>query len=123
MSDHRDSLSADEGGLSRRNVFQAVAAGAALSTAMGFPASAQQALATSVISSADYVRDPSRWGTAGGAALFPGFQHVEVKTGGAIIRLRHGGSGPPLLLMHGNPLSHVSWHKIAARLSQLYHVV
>src|SRR6195256_1005145 len=117
MTDHPDS------DLSRRKMFQAMAAGAAESTAMVSPAFAQAPPATSVISSADYVRDPNRWGTTEVAAFFPGFQHVEMKTGGAIIRLRHGGSGPPLLLMHGNPLSHVSWYKIAARLSQNYHVV
>src|SRR5216683_4746149 len=92
-------------------------------SAMAARALAQTAPATSVISSADYVRDPNRWGTPEVAGLFPGFVHVEMKTSGAIIRLRHGGSGPPLLLMHGNPLSHVSWYKIAARLSQNYHVV
>ena len=117
MTDHPDS------DLSRRKMFQAIAAGAAASAAMSSPAFALTAPATSVISTADYVRDPNRWGTPEVAALFPGFRHVEMKTGGAIIRLRHGGSGPPLLLMHGNPLSHVSWYKIAARLSQNYHVV
>src|SRR5437762_7632752 len=76
-----------------------------------------------VASAADYTRDPTRWGSAEVAALFPGFQHLEMKTSGAVIRLRHGGSGPPLLLMHGNPLNHVSWHKIAGQLSQHYHVV
>ena len=107
----------------RRAIFQVMAAGAAASAAIGAPAFSQDTSATSVISSADYVRDPNRWGTPEIAALFPGFRHVEMKTTGAIIRLRHGGSGPPLLLMHGNPLSHVSWYKIAARLSQHYHVV
>ncbi len=29
----------------------------------------------------------------------------------------------PLLLLHGNPLTHVSWHKIAPRLAQDFHVV
>jgi haloacetate dehalogenase len=37
--------------------------------------------------------------------------------------VRHGGSGPPLLMLHGYPVSHVSWYKIAARLSNRYHVV
>ena len=76
MTDHSDSVSADEAGLSRRDVFQAVAAGAAASTAIGSSAFAQQAPAT-LVSSADYVRDPNRWGTPEVAALFPGFQHVE----------------------------------------------
>ena len=117
MADRADS------DLSRRAMFRAMAAGAAASAAMASPSFAQTAPATPVISSADYVRDPNRWGTPEVAAFFPGFQHVEMKTAGAIIRLRHGGSGPPLLLMHGNPLSHVSWYRIAAKLSQNYHVV
>ena len=76
-----------------------------------------------VASAADYVRDPTRWGSAEVAALFPGFQHLDMRTSGAVIRVRHGGSGPPLLLLHGNPENHVCWHKVAARLAQRYHVV
>ena len=72
---------------------------------------------------ADYARDPTRWGSAQVAALFPGFKHVDMRTKGAIIRVRHGGSGPPLLMLHGYPNNHVLWHAIAARLSQRYHVV
>src|SRR5260221_13923465 len=117
MTDHPDF------DLSRRKMFQAMAAGAAASTAMVSPVFAQAPPATSVISSADYVRDPNRWGTAEVAAFFPGFQHVEMKTSGAIIRLRHGGSGPPLLLIHGNPLSHFSLFKNAARLLPDYYLV
>lgn len=39
------------------------------------------------------------------------------------IRYRIGGQGPPLLLLHGNPLTHVSWHKLAAPLAERYTVV
>src|SRR6476469_8858501 len=76
-----------------------------------------------VATEADYRIDPTRWGSAAVAAMFPGFQHLDMQTKGATIRLRHGGSGPPLLLIHGNPLNHVSWYKIAARLAQHYQVV
>ena len=35
----------------------------------------------------------------------------------------HGGNGPPLLLMHGNPFTHLSWHKFAPRLAKEFTVV
>ncbi len=60
--------------------------------------------------------------------MFEGFIRTEIETpasvfGGARIHLRHGGDGPPLLLLHGNPLTYVSWHKIAGRLAEHFHVV
>jgi haloacetate dehalogenase len=55
--------------------------------------------------------------------MFEGFQVADIETSGARIHLRHGGSGPPLLLLHGNPLTHVSWHKIAPRLAEKFTVV
>ena len=55
--------------------------------------------------------------------MFEGFTRTEIETRGARIHLRHGGDGPPLLLLHGNPLTHVSWHKIAPRLAEHFHVV
>ena len=42
---------------------------------------------------------------------------------GADIFLRHGGSGPPLLLLHGNPQTLACWHKIAEPLATRFHVV
>ncbi|QCI69243.1 alpha/beta hydrolase [Phreatobacter stygius] len=55
--------------------------------------------------------------------MFPGFRMLDVATSGTTIRLRTGGSGPPLLLLHGYPQTHVLWHKIAPRLSQRFTVV
>ena len=55
--------------------------------------------------------------------MFEGFTHTQIDTTGARINLRHGGSGPPLLLLHGNPLTHVMWHKIAPRLAEEFTVV
>jgi haloacetate dehalogenase len=55
--------------------------------------------------------------------IMPGFTMTDMETSGARIRLRHGGSGPPLLLLHGNPLTHVSWHAAAPQLAQRFHVV
>ncbi len=55
--------------------------------------------------------------------MFEGFERTEIRTSGARIHLRHGGKGPALLLLHGNPLTHVSWHKIAGRLAADFHIV
>ncbi len=43
------------------------------------------------------------------------FNNIQIKTGGAEINLVHGGSGNPLLLLHGYPQTHVIWHQIAPR--------
>jgi haloacetate dehalogenase len=55
--------------------------------------------------------------------MFENFAYTYIDTSGARIRERHGGKGPPLLLLHGNPESHVCWHKIANQLAERYHVV
>ncbi|HEX3944705.1 MAG TPA: alpha/beta fold hydrolase, partial [Rhizomicrobium sp.] len=55
--------------------------------------------------------------------FFEGFTKTEIKTSGARIVTVHGGNGPPLLLMHGNPFSHLSWQKLAPRLAQEFTVV
>src|SRR5436190_15189124 len=57
------------------------------------------------------------------APLFPGFTVQKIKTSGATIHTLRGGSGPPLLLIHGYPQTHVEWHKIAPRLAQKFTVV
>jgi haloacetate dehalogenase len=55
--------------------------------------------------------------------FFPGFTSARVKTSGAEINLVHAGSGPPLLLMHGAPQTHVSMRLLAADLAKDYTVI
>ena len=55
--------------------------------------------------------------------LFPGFKSQFIKTAGATIRVLTKGDGPPLLLLHGHPETHVTWHKIASTLAAEYSVV
>ena len=56
------------------------------------------------------------------AKLFPGFVQTEVRTSGAIIPVFHKGDGPPVLLLHGYPETHVTWHKVAPRLAERFSV-
>jgi haloacetate dehalogenase len=55
--------------------------------------------------------------------MFEGFMLTTIDTGEATIRTRLGGHGPPLLLLHGNPQTHVMWHKVAPVLSRHFTVV
>src|SRR5712692_1339075 len=55
--------------------------------------------------------------------MFEGFREVLVDTGEVTINAVVGGQGQPLLLLHGYPLSHVMWHKIAPRLADHFTVV
>ena len=51
--------------------------------------------------------------------LFPGFATRRIEAADGIeIHLRTGGSGPPLLLLHGYPQTHVMWHKVAPDLAR-----
>ena len=56
-------------------------------------------------------------------AMFEGFTLTTVKAGEIEIRLRHGGSGPPLLLLHGHPETHVMWHRVAPWLARDFTVI
>jgi haloacetate dehalogenase len=58
-----------------------------------------------------------------GPELMKGFERKRIKTAGAEIQVAVAGKGPPLLLIHGNPLTLVSWHKVAPSLAQAFTVV
>ncbi len=55
--------------------------------------------------------------------LFPGFRTFDVEAGGVAIHGVTGGSGPPVLLLHGFPQTHAIWHKVAPRLAERFTVV
>ena len=52
-----------------------------------------------------------------GRMLFEGFELEMIRTGEATILVRHGGSGSPILLLHGHPRTHVTWHRVAPLLA------
>ena len=54
---------------------------------------------------------------------FPGFAGKRIETAGATIWTARAGSGPPLLLLHGHPQTHMAWHKIALRLTEHFTIV
>jgi haloacetate dehalogenase len=55
--------------------------------------------------------------------MLEGFTRREIKTSGATIVTVEGGKGPPLLLLHGNPFTHLSWHSVAPVLARDFTVV
>ena len=90
----------------------------------GFMTAAAAGLGSQLVStSRDAIAQTAARALPPDSGLFPGFEAKWIRTNGADIFLRHGGRGEPLLLLHGNPLSHVSWHKVAGALAARYHVV
>jgi haloacetate dehalogenase len=55
--------------------------------------------------------------------MFQDFERKQIQTSGATIDLVVGGSGPPLLLLHGYPQTHAMWHLVAPRLAREFTVV
>lgn len=55
--------------------------------------------------------------------MLDNFTHAQLQVNGVTINLHHGGNGPPLLLLHGYPQTHVIWHGIADELAKHYTLV
>lgn len=55
--------------------------------------------------------------------MFNNFERRTIRVNGLNIHCRTGGNGPPLLLLHGHPQTHVIWHKVCDELSRHFTVV
>lgn len=55
--------------------------------------------------------------------MFEGFAEQRVALAESEIFCRTGGAGPPLLLLHGYPQTHVAWHRVAPRLMRQFSLV
>ena len=55
--------------------------------------------------------------------MFEGFTLDRIDVGDAVLRVRHGGSGPPVLLLHGHPRTHATWARVAPLLAERFTVV
>ena len=103
LSDARDKD--DEGRIDRRDMLRqttALIAGAAVGG----------------LGSTEASQDPG-----GSDRFFPGFKTSKVQTSGAVIHTVISGQGPPLLLLHGAPQTHISWRRVAPELAKEYTVV
>ena len=55
--------------------------------------------------------------------MFEGFTTGAVDVGEVTLYVRHGGSGPPVLLLHGHPRTGATWHRVAPQLVAAGHTV
>jgi haloacetate dehalogenase len=55
--------------------------------------------------------------------VFEGFSLSYVDVGQAVLRVRAGGSGPPVVLLHGHPRTHATWHRVAPLLADHHTVI
>ena len=94
--------------------------------ALGLGAMVSSADALARADSSSEPTDPASQQTNRGAAaspFFPGFKQLTKKTLGATINFVTAGSGPPLLLLHGYPETHIMWRKVAPQLAKKFTVV
>jgi haloacetate dehalogenase len=56
-------------------------------------------------------------------ALLPGFERRSVDSSTGVVRALVGGEGPPVLMLHGDPQTHLCWHRIAPFLAEEFTVV
>jgi len=59
----------------------------------------------------------------GKIVMYAGFQKKRINVTKTYINMVTGGDGPPLLLLHGYPQTHVMWHKVASDLAKQFTLV
>jgi haloacetate dehalogenase len=62
-------------------------------------------------------------GRADESSVFSGFERLEVEVSETRINAVRGGEGPPVLLLHGHPQTHMTWHRVAPILAERFTVV
>ena len=55
--------------------------------------------------------------------MFDGFRLEHAALDQVDLRFRHGGSGPPVVLIHGHPRTHTTWYAVAPLLAAEHTVV
>jgi len=55
--------------------------------------------------------------------VFDNFAETQITTGETTIFVQQGGEGPPLLLLHGFPQTHLMWRDVARGLAERFHVI
>jgi haloacetate dehalogenase len=84
----------------------------------------QAAVAAATLAASRLPSLEAQTAASGTSPFFPApFKTFKVQTSGATINGVIGGQGPPLLLLHGAPLSHIAWRLIAPDLAKTYTVV
>jgi pimeloyl-ACP methyl ester carboxylesterase len=58
-----------------------------------------------------------------GRLMFEGFSSRDIEGPAGNLHALQGGSGAPLLLLHGHPQTHVMWHAVAGELAKVFTVV
>jgi haloacetate dehalogenase len=55
--------------------------------------------------------------------MFEGFTTERIDVGEAVLHVRYGGSGAPIVLLHGHPRTSATWHRVAPLLAQRHRVI
>lgn len=56
------------------------------------------------------------WVVCDGGAVFEGFEEWDIQVGAVTIHGRSAGRGPAVVLLHGHPRTHTTWHRVAPQL-------